>query len=174
MTRGSAPGPGSPEWEARRAQAVELRRAGRTRREIGEALGIRDGNKISDLLRGEPRVLGGKWPDRVKQERARTLRRFGYTQYEICRVIEASRSSVSRWVRDVEWNSGIPDGNGQDAVEWEELRERARALRAEGWSLPSIAEHLALSNREDVERLCRGVRVGMGRGHRKPVAGTGS
>jgi hypothetical protein len=169
MGRRSAPGPGSPEWNELRTRAVELRRDGRTRREIGEALGVRDGNKITELLRGEPRVLGGKWPDRVKQERARTLRRFGYTQYEICRVLEASRSSVSRWVHGIGWDFEVSDALLHDDVEWEELRSQAQALRREGWSLPSIAQHLELANRDDVERLCRGVPVAHGQRSRRPL-----
>jgi transposase len=87
---------------ALREQAVALRRAGKSRREIKEILGV--GNSMLDpALRGEPAPLWTLRP-RAKGElrfRARELRASGGTYDEIAAELGVSKGSVSLWVRDL-------------------------------------------------------------------------
>jgi transposase len=85
-----------------REQAVTLRRAGKSRREIKEILGV--GNStLGPALRGEPPPL---WTLRArakddKRTKARELRASGCTYDEIAAEIGVSKGSVSLWVRDM-------------------------------------------------------------------------
>ena len=85
-----------------REQAIALRRAGKSRREIKEILGI--GNSTLDpALRGEPPPLWTTRP-RAKDEqraKARALRASGCTYDEIAAELGVSKGSVSLWVRDL-------------------------------------------------------------------------
>jgi transposase len=85
-----------------REQAIALRRAGKSRREIKEILGI--GNSTLDpALRGEPPPLWTSRP-RAKDEqraRARALRAGGATYDEIAAELGVSKGSISLWVRDM-------------------------------------------------------------------------
>jgi transposase len=83
-------------------QAVALRRAGKSRREIRQILGV--GNSTLDrALRGVPPPQWTRRP-RAKddvRDKARELRARGYTYTEISAELRVSRSSVSLWVRDL-------------------------------------------------------------------------
>jgi transposase len=85
-----------------REQAVGLRRAGKSRREIKEILGV--GNSTLDpALRGEPAPL---WTLRARAKddlhsKARELRADGRTYDEIAAELGVSKGSVSLWVRDM-------------------------------------------------------------------------
>ena len=83
-----------------REKAVALRRAGKSRREIKEILGV--GNSTLDpALRGEPAPLWTLRP-RAKDEarlKARELRDNGRTYDEIAAELGVSKGSVSLWVR---------------------------------------------------------------------------
>ena len=83
-------------------QAVGLRRAGKSRREIKEILGV--GNStLGPALRGEPAPLWTLRP-RAKDElraKARELRAGGSTYDEIATELGVSKGSVSLWVRDM-------------------------------------------------------------------------
>src|SRR5215469_12781646 len=85
-----------------RDQAITLRRAGKSRREIKEILGV--GNSTLDpALRGEPPPLWTLRP-RAKDElhaKARELRAGGATYDEIAAEPGVSKGSVSLWVRDM-------------------------------------------------------------------------
>ncbi len=85
-----------------REQAVALRRAGKSRREIKEILGV--GNSTLDpALRGEAPPLWTLRP-RAKDElhaKARELRASGSTYDEIAAELGVSKGSVSLWVRDM-------------------------------------------------------------------------
>src|SRR5262249_84800 len=85
-----------------REQAVALRRAGKSRREIKEALGV--GNSTLDpALRGEPAPLWTLRPmakDDVRMK-AGELRASGRTYDEIAAELGVSKGSVSLWVRDM-------------------------------------------------------------------------
>ena len=85
-----------------REQAVTLRRAGRSRSEIKEILGV--GNStLGPALRGEPPPL---WTLRARAKddqraKARELRASGCTYDEIAAELGVSKGSVSLWVRDM-------------------------------------------------------------------------
>src|ERR1700739_3628166 len=85
-----------------RERAIALRRAGKSRREISEILGV--GNSTLDpALRGEPAPLWALRP-RAKDDlhmKARELRASGRTYDEIAAELGVSKGSVSLWVRDM-------------------------------------------------------------------------
>ena len=111
------------------AQAIALRRAGKSRREIKQILGV--GNSTLDrALRGVPPQPWTRRP-RAKDdlhEKARDLRSRGYTYTEIAAELGVSKSSVSLWVRD------LPRVG---RISYEEIRKRnaeglSRYWQAEG------------------------------------------
>jgi len=112
-----------------RQQAIALRRAGKSRREIKEILGV--GNStLNPALRGEPPPLWTLRP-RAKDElhaRAREMRASGATYDEIAAELGVSKSSVSLWVRDMP---------RRGRISYEEFRKR----NAEGVSRYWAAEH---------------------------------
>ena len=86
-----------------RAQAIELRRAGKSRREIKAILGIASDQTLGDARRGEPPPGWTRRPN-AKDEvraRARALREEGRDYDEIAARLGVSKSSVSLWVRDL-------------------------------------------------------------------------
>lgn len=86
-----------------REQAITLRRAGRSRREIKETLGVRNNDALSNLLRGEPPPPWTHRPRAKDAEHAKAceLRAQGHTYSEIAAALGVSTSSVSQWVRDM-------------------------------------------------------------------------
>jgi hypothetical protein len=93
----------SPQFVQLRAQAVELRRAGKSRREIKAILGIASNQTLGDTLRGEPPPEWTRRPnakDGVRAQ-ARELRGRGLDYEEIAARLGVSKSSVSLWVRDL-------------------------------------------------------------------------
>jgi transposase len=112
------------------AQAIMLRRAGKSRREIKQILGV--GNSTLDrALRGVP---PSPWTRRPRarddlRAKSRELRARGYTYVEIAAELGVSRSSVSLWVRD------LPRVG---RISYEETRKR----NAEGVSTYWAAESL--------------------------------
>jgi transposase len=90
-------------FEELRSQAIALRRAGKSRREITEILDIRSNTTLNNALRGEPPPL---WELRArakddKHEQAREMRARGHTYDEIAAQLGVSKGSVSLWVRDM-------------------------------------------------------------------------
>jgi transposase len=83
-------------------QVIALRRAGKSRREIKQILGV--GNSTLDrALRDVPPQPWTRRP-RAKDdlhEKARDLRSRGYTYVEIAAELGVSKSSVSLWTRDL-------------------------------------------------------------------------
>lgn len=74
-----------PDFPQLREQAIALRRAGKSRREIKEILGVRNDDALSNLLRGEPPPPWTRRP-RAKDDlhaRACELRGQGLTYNEI-------------------------------------------------------------------------------------------
>jgi transcriptional regulator with XRE-family HTH domain len=89
--------------EALRAQAVALRRAGLSLRQIRDELKIFNNDVLNQLVKGEPPPAWTKRP-RAKddlREKARELRLQGWTYDRIQAELGCSRSSVSLWVRDL-------------------------------------------------------------------------
>jgi len=86
-----------------RKQAIALRRAGKSRREIKELLAITSNWTLNEVLRGEP-PQPWTWRPNAKDElraKARELRKQGLDYEEIVAELGVSKSSVSLWVRDL-------------------------------------------------------------------------
>jgi transposase len=104
--------------ERLRERAIALRRAGRSRREIKEILGIGSNATLDRALRGEPPPEWTRRP-RAKDDsraRARELREQGLDYEEIAGALGVSKSSVSLWVRDMP---------RPDRLSYEECRKRS-------------------------------------------------
>lgn len=112
------------------AEAIALRQAGKSRREIKQILGV--GNSTLDkALRGVPPP---PWTSRPRakddlHEKARDLRARGYTYSEIAADLGVSRSSVSLWARD------LPRVG---RISYEETRERTAAGVSRYWQAESL------------------------------------
>jgi transcriptional regulator with XRE-family HTH domain len=92
-----------PAFTRLRASAITLRRAGKSRREIAESLGITSNWILSDALRGEP-PPPWTWRPNAKDDlraKARNLRNQGLDYKRIAAELGVSKSSVSLWVRDL-------------------------------------------------------------------------
>ncbi len=86
-----------------REQAVTLRRAGKSVRQIKQILGPIGNKALADVLRGEPPPEWTRRPNAKDDLRAkaRDLRRQGLDYDEIVALLGVSKSSVSLWVRDL-------------------------------------------------------------------------
>jgi predicted transcriptional regulator len=86
-----------------REQAIALRRAGRSRREIQQILQIRSNGTLNEVLRGEPPPPWTRRPNAKDaiRAKARDLREQGLAYHEIAAELGVSKSSVSLWVRDL-------------------------------------------------------------------------
>src|ERR1700733_2361205 len=116
-----------------REQSIALRRAGKSRREIKEILGIRSNETLNEALKGEP-PLPWTWRPNAKDDlhaRARKLREQGLAYHQIAADLGVSKSTVSLWVRDLPRPPGLT---------YEECRKR----NAEGgaWSTSMRARTL--------------------------------
>jgi transcriptional regulator with XRE-family HTH domain len=101
-----------------REQAIGLRRAGKSRREIKELLAITSNRTLDEALRGEP-PQPWTWRPNAKDDlraKARDLREQGLDYEEIVAELGVSKSSVSLWVRDLHRPPGLS---------YEECRKRA-------------------------------------------------
>jgi transposase-like protein len=95
---------GKPNY-ARRARAVELRKAGYSRSEIAKELGINSrSGALGRWLTGIPAVPGRTWRPNAKddlREQAVKLRLEGYTYKEIRALVPVSKSTLSLWLRNL-------------------------------------------------------------------------
>jgi transposase len=85
-----------------REQAIALRRAGRSRREIKELLGIGSNQTLNNALRGEP-PQPWTWRPNAKDNlrvKARELRTQGLSYDDIIAELGVSKSTVSAWVSE--------------------------------------------------------------------------
>jgi predicted transcriptional regulator len=84
-------------------QAIALRRAGKSRREIAEILHITNHDTLTEALRGEPPPAWTRRPNAKDDLRAkaRELRAQGFKYQQIAAELGVSKSSVSLWVRDL-------------------------------------------------------------------------
>src|ERR1700733_6790308 len=92
-----------------REQAIALRRAGKSRREIKELLAITSNWTLNEVLRGEP-PQPWTWRPNAKDDlraKARDLREQGLDYEEIVAKLGVSKSSVSLWVRDLPRPPGL-------------------------------------------------------------------
>ncbi|MEU1010277.1 hypothetical protein [Streptomyces sp. NPDC005890] len=91
------------DFEGLREQALALRRAGYSLRQIRDELKIYNNDILNQLVKGEPPPEWTKRP-RAKDDlraRARELRLQGWTYDQIEAELGCSRSSASLWVRDL-------------------------------------------------------------------------
>jgi transposase len=99
----------STNMNSRREQAVALRLAGKSRREIKEILGIAGNSTLDDLLMGVPPLEWTRRPNAKDDLRAkaRQLREQGFAYNQIAAQLGVSKSSVSLWVRDLPRPEGL-------------------------------------------------------------------
>ncbi len=125
-----------------RQQAIALRRAGRSRREIRQLLAIGSNATLNDALSGEPPPEWTLRPNAKDglREAARELRRSGLGYQQIAAELGVSKSSVSLWVRD------LPR---PPRLSYEECRKRHAEAVRRYWA----AERPARAERRDAVRL---------------------
>ncbi|MER6526698.1 hypothetical protein [Streptomyces sp. NPDC001508] len=109
--------------EALREQAVALRRAGLSRRQIRDRLHIDNNDILNRLLEGEPPPEWTKRPNAKDdlRDKARELRLQGRTYDQIQLELGCSKSSISLWVRDL------------PRPEHRRSRKEAAAIARKGW-----------------------------------------
>ncbi len=121
-----------------REQAIALRLAGKSRREIKEILGPISNSTLNDALAGTPPPDWARRPNAKDdiRARARELRSQGLGYNEIVAELGVSKSSVSLWVRDLPQPPRMSGAEGrQRAIEgarryWERERQVRDAQRA--------------------------------------------
>lgn len=129
-----------------REQAITLRRAGKSRREIKDILQIRSNGRLNDALQGEP-PLPSMWRPNAKDDlraKARELRGRGLAYKRIATELGVSKSSVSLWVRD------LPR---PDRLSYEECRKRQDAAVAAYWAAERARRE---AYRESIKATARG------------------
>jgi transcriptional regulator with XRE-family HTH domain len=110
-----------------REQAIALRRAGKSRREIKELLAITSNWTLNEVLKGEP-PQPWTWRPNAKdpvRDKARELRKQGLNYNQIAAELGVSKSSVSLWVRDLPRPAGLSP---------EACQERSAARVREYWA----------------------------------------
>ncbi|MFJ2110974.1 hypothetical protein ACIOEX_03440 [Streptomyces sp. NPDC087850] len=110
------------DFEALREQAITLRREGLSRRRIRDRLHIDNNDILNRLLEGESPPEWTKRPNAKDDLRtkARELRLKGLTYDQIQLELGCSKSSISRWVRD------LPKPARREPKEQAELAARKR------------------------------------------------
>ncbi len=138
-----------------REQAIALRRAGKSRREIKQLLAIGSNATLTEALRGEPPpdwTLRPNAKDGLR-EAARELRRLGRDYQQIAAELGVSKSSVSLWVRDLPRPARLSYEECRrrhaEAVRRYWATERpARAQHRDAVRLAAVAQAGVLSERE--------------------------
>src|SRR5690242_1787557 len=128
---------------------VQLRRDGKSRRQIKEILGPMSNSTLDEALKGMPPPEWTRRPNAKDdaQERARELRAQGLDYEEIATALGVSKSSVSLWVRDLPRPVGLS---------YEECRKRA----AEGVRRYWAAEHQVQEARRVAARTTAAAEIG--------------
>ncbi|MGW1792096.1 hypothetical protein ACWCO0_24920 [Streptomyces tubercidicus] len=92
-----------PDYASLRPQAIALRRAGLSRRQIRDRLHVHNNDLLNRLLEGIPAPDWTRRPNAKDdlRTRARELRRQGLTYDQIQLELGCSKSSISLWVRDL-------------------------------------------------------------------------
>ena len=135
--------------DSRREQAIALRRAGKSRREIKEILGIGSNTTMNELLAGEPPPEWTRRPN-AKDDlhtKARRLREQGYAYNEIAAELGVSKGTVSAWVHDLPW---------PDQLSYEECRKRAVEGAQRYWE----TERRVREARREVVRAAAAAEIG--------------
>ena len=132
-----------------REQAIALRRAGKSRREIKDLLGIGSNQTLNEALRGEP-PQPWTWRPNAKDDlraKARDLREQGLAYNRIAAELGVSKGSVSLWVRDLPRPAGLS---------YEECRRRA----AEGVRRYWAAERPVREAQREAARAAAAAQIG--------------
>ncbi|GAA0481855.1 helix-turn-helix transcriptional regulator [Streptomyces olivaceiscleroticus] len=118
-----------PGFEPLRDEAVVLRRAGLSRRQIRDRLNVDSDHLLTRLLEGEPPPEWTKRPNAKDGLRlkARSLREQGLTYDEIRAELGVSKSSISAWVRDLP----KPAPRWKKVPQMERLERAQRAFRTD-------------------------------------------
>ncbi len=135
--------------ETLRERTVALRRAGHSRREIKQILGIGSNQTLNEALRGEPPPEWTRRP-RAKDDlhaKARELRAQGLDYEDIVAALGVSKSSVSLWVRDMP---------RPERLSYEECRKRS----AEGAQRYWAAERPLREARREAVRAAAAAEIG--------------
>jgi transposase len=137
------------EMAALRQRIVQLRREGKSRREIKEIAGPMSNSTLDDALRDEPPPEWTRRPNAKDdlRARARKLRAQGLNYEEITAVLGVAKSSVSLWVRDLPRPVGLS---------YEECRRRS----AEGARRYWAAERLMREASRAATREAAGAEIG--------------
>jgi transposase len=143
------------EADGRREQAIALRRAGKSRREIKEILGVGSNATLNELLAGEPPPEWTRRPN-AKDDlhaKARRLREQGYDYNRIAAELGISKSSVSLWVRDLPRTGRLSYEEcrkraSEGACRYWETERRVREARREAIRVAAAAEIGPLTQRE--------------------------
>jgi hypothetical protein len=115
------------EMAALKERAIQLRREGKSRSQIKEALGLVSNRTLDDALKGEPPPEWTRRPNAKDdlRARARELRAHGLDYEEIAGALGISKSSVSLWVRDL---------SRPERLSYEECRKRSAEGARRYWA----------------------------------------
>ncbi|MEU0766451.1 helix-turn-helix domain-containing protein [Streptomyces albogriseolus] len=149
------------DFEALRDQAVALRRAGLSRRQIRDRLHVDNNDILNRLLQGEPAPDWTRRPNAKDdlRARARELRLQGWTYDQIQVELGCSKSSISLWVRDLpkpERRAPSEQARLANRMRWEHelaVRDEQRRRTKEAAALeigPLSDRDLFLTGRENV------------------------
>jgi len=141
--------------DGRREQAIALRRAGKSRREIKEILRVGSNETLNDLLAGEPPPEWTRRPN-AKDDlhaKARLLREQGYDYNRIAAELGVSKSSVSLWVRDLPRPARLSYAEcrqraAEGARRYWETERRVREAKREAVRASAAADIGSLTQRE--------------------------
>ena len=132
-----------------RAQAITLRRAGKSRREIAELLEITSHSILNEALKGEPPPPWTLRPNARDDLRAkaRDLRAGGHSYNAIVAQLGVAKSTVSAWVSDMPRPQGLS---------YEQCRKRAADGVRRYWE----AERLLREAERNAARAAAAAQIG--------------
>jgi transposase len=133
-----------------REQAIALRLAGKSVREIREALGPVGKRTLSAALKGTPPAEWTLRPNAKDhlREKARELRTQGLSYNEIAAQLDVAKSSVSLWVRDLPCPARFEYVHNQRRLEGLRRHFDARTAQHAAESEAAAAEIGELTDRE--------------------------
>ncbi|MGW7378844.1 hypothetical protein [Streptomyces sp. NPDC054794] len=145
-------------FEALREQALALRRAGHSLRQIRDELKIFNNDLLHQLVKGEPPPEWTKRPNAKDdlREKARELRLRGWTYDQIEAELGCSKSSISLWVRDLPRPAPRYTPEEQRALMNEGLARR-RAAENEERGRTRLAANREIGEMTDRELFMTGV-----------------
>ena len=147
-------------------EAIALRLAGKSVREIKETLGPVGKRTLSAALKGTPPPEWTRRPNAKDdlRERARELRTQGQSYNEIAAELAVSKSSVSLWVRDLPCPERFEYVHNERRLEGLRRYNQARTARLAAEVQAASAEIEALTDREiliagAIAYWCEGVKI---------------